>query len=414
MMHSVQYFLSCIKLRGMILLGGIFIVLFFTQKVSYAQTQTGNFVFEGLTRDYMVSLPNNYRDTTNFPLVIYLHSYGWNAQQGMDYTLMNLMADTSGFIVVYPNAVDLVWNSGVGENPEWPAPDVDDVGFINALIDTLSNHYSINLEKIYACGFSNGGFMSYKLACQLSHRIAAIASVGGVLSSGTADNCNPQRAMPVLHIHGTNDNIVPLNSVITNWYSVDQTLSYWTDFNDCVQVDTVLLPDLDPTDGCTVEKISYTNCSDESNVIFYKVIHGGHSWPGAATDYSWAGKKTMDINAGVEIWNFFKNYKLVTSTEAIPTSTPGEFCLFQNYTNPFNAETTIRYQLPKPLKVKLVICNLLGQRIAILKDEEQSAGIYSVQWDSKNVTGKQMPSGVYLYSLETREFSEVKKLTLQR
>lgn len=86
----------------------------------------------------------------------------------------------------------------------------------------------------------------------------------------------------------------------------------------------------------------------------------------------------------------------------------------QNYPNPFNSETTIRYQLPKLLKVKLVIYNLLGQSIAILKDEEQSAGIYFVQWDSENVTGRKMPDGVYLYRLETREFSKVKKLTLQR
>lgn len=412
MIHFVQCFLSCIKLRGMILFGGIFIVLFFAQKVSYAQIETGSFDFEEHHRNYMVYLPNNYPGTINFPLVIYLHCYGWTAQQGINYTLLHQVADTSGFIVVYPSAINN-WNSGLGDNPSWPTPNVDDVGFINALIDTLSNHYSIDLERIYACGYSNGGFMSYKLACQLSHRIAAIASVGGVISTNTAANCNPLRTMPVLQIHGTADNIVPLNGA-TGWYSVDQTLSYFADLNGCVQLDTLILPDLDPTDGCTVQKISYSNCSDESNVIFYKVINGGHSWPSAAADYSWAGKRTKDINATVEILNFFKNYELVTSIETIESSTPGEFHLLQNYPNPFNTETTIRYQLPKLLNVKLGIYNLLGQRIAILKDEEQSAGIYSVQWDSKYVTGKQMPSGVYLYRLETREFSEVKKLTLQR
>ena len=307
MIHYIQRFSLRISSWRMIFV--FVVILFFSQTILYAQIQTGSFDFEGHNRNYMVFVPNNYPDTINFPLVIYLHSYGWTAQKGMDHTLMNLVADTSGFIIVYPNAVNLVWNSGVGDNPNWPDPDVDDVGFINALIDTLSNHYSIDLERIYACGYSNGGFMAYKLACQLNHRIAAIASVGGVISSGTADNCNPQHTMPVLQIHGTEDNIVPLNGA-TGWYSVDQTLSYWIDFNGCVQVDTVLLPDLDPTDGCTVEKISYSNCSDESNVIFYKVINGGHSWPSAAADYPWAGKRNKDINASVEIWNFFKDYKL--------------------------------------------------------------------------------------------------------
>jgi hypothetical protein len=117
--------------------------------------------------------------------------------------------------------------------------------------------------------------------------------------------------MPVLHIHGTADTWVPINGG-PGWYSVNQTLSYWTNFNDCGQVDTTILPDLDPTDGCTVEKITYTNCSENSNVVYYKVINGGHTWPGAGPPGYAAGNTNQDINASVEIWNFFKNYKLVT------------------------------------------------------------------------------------------------------
>jgi len=286
------------------------ILLFVSQSILHAQIQTGSISFDGRLRNYMVYLPDNYTGSTNFPLVIYLHSYGWNAQQGMNYTQLNQVADDSDFIVVYPSAVPN-WNSGIGDNPGWSTPNVDDVGFINALIDTMSNSYSIDLERIYACGYSNGGMMAYKLACQLSHRIAAIASVGGCISTNTAANFNPLRTMPILEIHGTSDPWVPINGG-TGWHSVDQTLSYWTSFNDCIQVDTTILPDLDPTDGCTVEKISYTNCSDNSNVVYYKVINGGHTWPGAGPPGYSAGNTNQDINAGVEIWNFFKNYKVVT------------------------------------------------------------------------------------------------------
>jgi len=286
------------------------ILLFVSQSTLHAQIERGSFDFDGHLRNYMVYLPNNYTGSTNFPLVICLHPYGWGAQRMMDYTKLNQVADTSDFIVVYPSAIPN-WNSGVAENPSYPTPNVDDVGFINALIDIMSNRYSIDLERIYACGYSNGGFMSYKLACQLGNRIAAIASVGGVISTSTAESCSPLRTIPVLHIFGTADPYVPINGG-TVWYSVDQTLSVWTNFNDCVQTDTTTLPDLDPTDGCTVEKITYKDCSDNSNVVYYKVINGGHTWPGAGPLSNAFGNTNQDINASVEIWNFFKNYKLVT------------------------------------------------------------------------------------------------------
>ena len=151
--------------------------------------------------------------------------------------------------------------------------------------------------------------MTYRLAWELSHRIAAIASVAGTVDPTIAANSNPLHTMPVLHIHGTRDNVVSLNGGEYS-LSAGQLINYFTDLNDCVQVDTFQLPDLEPSDGCTVEKISYTNCTGESNIIFFKVINGGHSWPSAIEDYSWSGNRNLDINASVEICNFFKNYKL--------------------------------------------------------------------------------------------------------
>jgi polyhydroxybutyrate depolymerase len=283
------------------------ILLFISQSFLHAQIQNGSLEFDGRLRNYMVYLPNNYTGSTNFPLVIHLHSGGWTAQQDMNYIKLNQVADTCGFIVVYPSAIGKRWNSGGVPAPD---PDVDDVGFINALIDIMSNRYSIDLERIYACGYSRGGFMAYTLACQLSHRIAAIASVAGVLSTNVAINCNPLRTIPVLHIHGTADTWVPINGG-SGIYSADQTLSYWTNLNDCGQVDTTILPDLDATDGCTVEKTTYTDCSDNCSVVYYKVINGGHTWPGAGPPGYAAGKTTQDFNASIEIWNFFKNHKLV-------------------------------------------------------------------------------------------------------
>jgi polyhydroxybutyrate depolymerase len=410
---SNQCSLAYIKLRVMIILGGIFIFLFFANKLSHAQTQTGRFKFEGHTRNYIVFLPQNFQP--NMPVVISIPGYTETAKWYMDYTQMNTVADTAGFIPVYPNAIYPGFNSGIGENPEAPTPDVNDVGFIDALIDTLYNHFSIDLERVYACGYSNGGFMSYKLACQLSHRIAAIASVAGTISFSTADNCNAGHTMPVLHIHGTADSVVPLKGA-TGWNSVNHTLSQWIDFNGCTQVDTVSLADLDQIDGCTIEKISYTNCSNESKVIFYKVIKGGHAWPGSTIPpfHSAEGNRNMDINANVEIWNFFNNYKLVTSIETSSNSTPRKFCLMQNYPNPFNPSTTIQYQLPKNGMVILEVYNHIGQRVVTLVNQNQTAGIHQQFWDGRNDMGKIVPTGVYFYQLRSGDFSATRKMLLMQ
>ena len=291
------------------LIFAIWVIFLFPQQILFAQIKATISDAESFKRNFTLFLPNNYSDTTDFPLVIYLHGYGWTVEQDMNYTRLYKAADTTGFIIVYPSG-NPYWNSGISDNPDFPTPQVDDVGFINALIDTLSEQYSIDSERVYACGYSNGGFMSYKLACQLSNRIAAIASVGGVMSNSLMENCNPKRKMPILEIHGTNDWWVPVNGT-DYWHSVEKTLSYWTKYNNCTQVDRITLPDVNRKDSCTVQKLVYTNPSGNCEVIYYKVIRGGHTWPGAGKPgYSHEGNVNDDFNADIEILNFFKKYKL--------------------------------------------------------------------------------------------------------
>ncbi|MGB5289484.1 MAG: PHB depolymerase family esterase, partial [Ignavibacteriaceae bacterium] len=312
------------------------VVILFVQPFIYAQFENGSFEFEGYTRYYKVFLPQNFQP--NMPVVFSLHGYKLNAQQQIDYTLMHDVADTAGFIVVYPDAIYPGFNSGLIGYPGLPPlPNVNDVGFISALIDTLEARYDIDTNRVYSCGLSNGGIMTYRLACELGNRFAAVASVAGVLTDITGNNCNPMRSIPVLHIHGTADGVVTYNGGLANLWSVESTLNHWIQNNNCqLPPDTVFLPDLDPNDGCTVQKISYTNCSGTSKIIFYKVIDGGHSWPGAPSNPSWSYPTNRDISANVEIWNFFKDYEIVTSVETKTDFTPGEYLLFQNFPNPFN------------------------------------------------------------------------------
>jgi len=282
------------------------VISFVFPPILHAEIQNGSINFEGRLRDYMVYLPNNYTGSVDLPLVIHLHSGGWTAQQDMDYIKLNQVADTSGFIVAYPSAINKRWSSD-----SEPGSNVNDVGFIDALIDTLSNRYSIDPERVYACGYSRGGFLAYELAFRLSHRIAAIASVGGGISSLIAESYNPIRPMPILHIHGTKDTWISISGSSV-FLSADQALSIWTNFNNCVETETTTLPDLNTTDGCTVEKTTYTACCDNCDIVYYKVIDGGHTWPGAGPPGYAAGSTNQDFKASVEIWNFFKNYKLIT------------------------------------------------------------------------------------------------------
>jgi len=322
---------------------------------------------------------------------------------------VNHVADTAGFIVVYPNGVNNTWNYDLGGS-------INDVGFIDALIDTLNNHYSIDLERIYACGFSSGGLMCSKLACQLSHRITAVATISGGIAEKIANSFNACHAMPVLSIHGTTDPTLPYSGE-AGIFSAEQTVSYWKNFNNCVDSNIVSLFDKDRSDGCTAEKTTFTNGIANSIIIFFKIINGGHTWPGGAYDAPpQFGNTNRDINTNEEIWNFFKNFCLsqlsssVTSYSKIPIN----FSLFQNYPNPFNAQTIIEYQLPRAAHVRLILYNILGQKIITLIDEYQQTGRFKIRWNSKNNFGGDVPSGLYIYKLETDQFSASNKLLLLR
>jgi len=175
------------------------------------------------------------------------------------------------------------------------------------------------------------------------------------------------------------------------------------------------MPNLDTLDGCTVQKIRYRFLSDSGEVIFYKVMGGGHSWPGGDKQHlvlSWGtiGTTNFDINASELIWNFFKNYRLPEPTEVkecMPT--PSEFALLQNYPNPFNPTTKISWQSPVNSRQTLKVFDILGNEVATLVDEEMEAGYHSVDFNGSNLS-----SGVYFYRVQSGSFIDTKKMILLR
>ena len=267
----------------------------------------GTIIHNDIERSYILYIPQSYNNQEDVPLVINLHGYTSNAGEQMIYSNFFALADTENFLIVHPMGTvnefgEPFWNS-------FGAEGVDDIGFLSSLIDYLGSEYNINMDKVYSTGMSNGGFMSYTLACELSDKIAAIASVTGSMFNNQNLLCNCNHPMPVMQIHGTLDFVVPYNGNI-EIESVDNVISYWVSFNQCDETPIYNdVPDINLIDLCQAEHYVYENGINGSTVELYKVIGGGHTWPGAGIPI--AGSNTnQDFNATEKIWDFFSKYDL--------------------------------------------------------------------------------------------------------
>jgi polyhydroxybutyrate depolymerase len=359
----------------------------------WTQVSSYNFVYNGHNRSYYVFKPYNYSSLGSLPLMFALCGSNQNGQIFQDLSLMSSVADTSGFIAVYPTPYDGFWNIQT------------EVGFISALIDSVNSNYNVDLSRVYTSGFSSGGFMSHQLGCKLPNRIAAIAPVAGIIESSTISGCVATASPPVFYMHGTLDNIVPYSGV-------EETLNFWIDRNAAnVSVDSIALPDIDTTDGSTVMKYLFRNSSGVARVAFYKIINGGHIYPGITTYENPIGNENMnrDISASQEIWNFVKDFDITVGISENSQFIPNNFNLFQNYPNPFNPVTTIRFEVPNSSFINIKVYDVLGNEIATLVNEEKSIGNYEVQFDATKLT-----SGIYFYKLQAGSFIETKKMVLMK
>lgn len=271
------------------------------------QLINGSITHDGQQRNYILYLPAAYDGSQAVPLVFNFHGFGSNATQQALYGDFRAIADTANFLIVHPEGTLFQGNQHWNVGGFTTGSTVDDVGFTSALLDTLAAEYNIDLTRVYSTGMSNGGYMSFLLACRLSDRIAAVASVTGSMTPQTFDNCDAQHPTPVMQIHGTMDATVPYGGASFS-KSIEEVVLYWADYNNCMQpADTTPLPDVNTIDGSTVEHIVFSGGDNGARVEHYKVLGGGHTWPGSflplpGTNY--------DFNATVEIWRFFAQYDL--------------------------------------------------------------------------------------------------------
>lgn len=279
---------------------------------------------DGLTRQYREYVPTSYTGTQPVPLVICLHGLGDNMTSFSGIGIHQL-ADSAQFITLYLQAenspLGTAWNSGAGYYGITLNDQVDDLGFISALIDTVAAGYNIDLTRVYATGFSMGGFMCNRLACQLANKITAVASVAGTM--GNYLSSNPYRAIPYAHFHGTADSSV---YYVGNMYGNDaeEVVEYWVNYNECDTPAVMTpLPDI-ASDGMTIERYDYLNGNQGSEVVFYKVYNAPHTWLMAGTN---------DISYTVEIWNFFKRFQ--HTSLLIEEQTESQISLYPNPASDF-------------------------------------------------------------------------------
>ncbi len=296
----------------------ILLALFlFLQASAFAQINAG-FQFDGQNRSYIVYTPASYNPGTPVPLVFVLHGFTQSGQSIMNVSAFNSVADTANFIIVYPNGISNAWNI----NANLPgASTANDVGFIEALIDTVSANYSIDQNRIYSCGFSAGGFMSHMLACKSSRCFAAIASVAGTMTDSVYNSCVPSYNLPVLQIHGTSDAIVSFNGGSGN-KSAGEVVDFWKNYNGC-NVNPIItpLPNTNLLDNSTVDLLDYSPCLNNNLIQMLRVNGGGHQWPGTSSLLGGLGTINRDIKASAEIWNFFRGNACNSTTQGINTST---------------------------------------------------------------------------------------------
>ncbi len=274
--------------------------------------------FGGRERSYLVHVPLGYRASRPTPVVLVFHGAMINAWIMVHYCGLNETADKHGFVAVYPNGtgplgVLLTFNGGnCCGTAQWDH--VDDVGFTRALLDDLAKVVKVDARRVYAAGISNGGILCYRLASELSDRIAAIAPVAAAMGTPT---CHPKRPVSVIDFHGTDDPIVPFKGgmgkqgpVRVTFTPVEASIRAWVKADGCPPKPAIVKLPVKIGDGTTVERKTYGPGKEGAEVVLYVIHGGGHTWPGKPPRLDFLGRSTKNISANDLIWDFFQRHPM--------------------------------------------------------------------------------------------------------
>lgn len=270
--------------------------------------------YNGKIREYILYIPEDLPN--NAPLVIGMHGYTSSPWVFKNNFGWDELAEQYKFIMCYPQGTYEPYNNYSHWNARIPLSTVDDVGFISDLAIHIADTYKLDKDRIFAAGFSNGGYMAYTLACERPDVFRAVASVSGLMSEYTYKSYNPyslsadkwltyspSTPIPICHIHGTDDLIVPidgseyLKEFIPGLSAMD-TVAFWAEINECTQIETEILTN-------NVYATYYINPNNNNQVWYVEYSGWSHYWPSE----NYHVNKPSEINAQEIIWEFFSLYK---------------------------------------------------------------------------------------------------------
>ena len=262
--------------------------------------------WDNLEREFYVVFPESFSSDQSHPLIISLHGGADYADANMEYTGFTQINDQNNFVLIFPQGTvaegkgDTGWYSG----GDCSNLEVCDISFIEKLIDYSIEELSIDPGRVYVSGFSNGAFMAYTTACFLSNKVAAVAPVSGSLSPEDYESCDPQRPIPVIHLHGEDDSAIPVQGgdFITPLQLVS---NYWSSVNQCNENITTSGEDLNGDGYAWYSEIS-TNCQEGVSVNFTYLENFDHNWPSTESDKGIGS----DIDGATFIWDFLSLYDI--------------------------------------------------------------------------------------------------------
>ncbi|XDD50550.1 PHB depolymerase family esterase [Leptospira sp. WS92.C1] len=278
---------------------------------SFKEAQLETLDVNEKTRTYLLHVPKAQENhSAKLPLVLVLHGRLGNGEIMMNDSGFNEIADREGFIVVYPNGIQKSWADGRGATPA-DLEQIDDVQFLEKLIQHLLNLFPIAADRVFIVGHSNGGFMTQRMLVEKSKLFKAGASVSSQLSEFVLRKDQPTEKVSVAFLAGTEDPTVPYYGGYVRdggeILSVEDSVNRWLQWNSCSKASQTKTRD-DKDDATKLEIVSYDTCKEKTSVRLYKIVGGGHNWPGRdrKIPFSSLGNPTSELNAAEEIWQFFK------------------------------------------------------------------------------------------------------------